>query len=230
MEEKKNPLAAATANGKDEDDNRDNYTTDDDIGKVILEDWDPEDERVGYRVLTELTGWIPAENRFDRFMTRLLAVLIGILIFMAGMMAGMLLIGSATAEGGDAWIICQPGDYVNARSGPSRKSGALGRLDSGDKIHLTGESKKGFVRVERLGMEESEGWVFAGYIIDEPPCEYYGAKVTVKANGRVACRKYIAGPRRCWIHDGDSVKVYFAGGGWAVTSKGFIQTAYLTGF
>lgn len=229
MDEKKNPLTGATASGDQNQGNengQEEYSTENDYLKEDFLPWEPEDERCGYVYREEPME----ESRIDRALKVAIRILLAVLIFMIGMMAGMLLIGNASAEGGDAWIICQPGDYVNARSGPSRKSGTLGRLDSGDKIHLTGESKKGFVRVERLGMEESEGWVFAGYIIDEQPCEYYGAKVTVKANGRVACRKYIDGPRRCWIHDGDSVKVYFAGGGWAVTSKGYIQTAYLTGF
>lgn len=228
MEEKKNPLAAATTNGNTEIKNRDDYTTDEGIGKEALQEWEPEDEQIGYRATVDLREEIP-ESRIDRFLMKLLCALVGILIFMAGMMAGMVLIGTTSAESSEGWIICQPGDFVNARSGPSRKSGKLGRLDWGDQVHLAGGMKNGFLKVERLSMEESEGWVHSGYVIWEAPKQYGGKAVTVIADGRVACRKYIDGPRRCWVHAGDTVKVYSAGGGWAVTNKGFIRTEYLAG-
>ena len=226
MAEKKNPLTDGAANGNTERLNQEDYTMNEPCGEEVLKEWAPEDERTGYRA-----EWVPEaeESRLDIILRRVVLILAGALVFMIGTIFGMILISRAGAEGSDGWIICQPGDYINARSGASRKSGVLGRLDCGDVVHLAGGSKNGFLKVERLSMEESEGWVYSGYVIYEAPRNYGGKVCTVAADGRVACRKYIEGPRRCWIHAGDTVKVYSAGGGWAVTNKGFIRTEYLTG-
>ena len=126
----------------------------------------------------------------------------------------------------NAWIMCQPGDWVNVRAGASRKSASLGMLEAGDKVTFTGETKNGFLKV-RVALEESEGWIYAGYVTDQEPVDMGGALYEVRASGRVAARKYIHGPRRCWVVDGSLVNVYWMAGEWAVTSKGFIQAEYL---
>ena len=127
------------------------------------------------------------------------------------------------------WIMCQPGDYVHARSGPSTKRESLGRLETGDHVEVDGRTKHGFAHVQELGLEESDGWIYAGYLIDEEPRDARGMVYTVTANGRVACRKCIDGERRCWVVDGSQVKVYWYTSEWAVTNKGFIMTMYLEG-
>jgi len=57
--------------------------------------------------------------------------------------------------------------------------------------------------------------------------EIGGQPYTVKAKGKVMARKYVDGPRRCWMKPGAEVVVYYTGGGWAVTSKGFVKTEFL---
>lgn len=126
----------------------------------------------------------------------------------------------------DGWIICQPGDYINARRRASRKSESLGRLETGDRISLDGITENGFCHVVHLGMEESEGWVYVGYIVlDEP--EVVNQLGMIRADGRVACRKYVEGPRRCWGHEGEIVSVYYRSSEWTVTNKGFIRSEYV---
>ena len=139
--------------------------------------------------------------------------------------------GISWAEDGTTtmWILCQPGDYVHARSGPSTRRESLGRLVTGDHVEVDGQTKDGFAHVARLCLEEDVGWIYAGYLIEEEPKDAKGMVYTISANGRVACRKYIDGPRRCWVVDGSQVKVYGYTSQWAVTNKGFIRTEFVDG-
>lgn len=124
------------------------------------------------------------------------------------------------------WVICQPGDYVNARRKASTRSESLGRLEAGYPLRLTGKTKNGFAQVTGLSLEETEGWVYAGYIVFDEPV-WIGKTMTIRANGRVAARKCADGERRCWVTDGSTVTVYWMAGEWSVTSKGFIRTEYI---
>ena len=137
----------------------------------------------------------------------------------------------ARAEEGTTpmWVLCQPGDYVHARSGPSTRRQSLGRLETRDRVEVDGRTKHGFAHVRHLCLEEDEGWVYAGYLIGEEPRDARGMVCTIRANGRVACRKHIDGPRRCWVVDGSTVRVYGYTSEWAVTDKGFIRTEYIGG-
>ena len=139
--------------------------------------------------------------------------------------------GISWAEEGTTtmWILCQPGDYVHARSGASTRRESLGRLVTGDHVEVDGRVKDGFAHVARLALEEDEGWIYAGYLIEEEPKDARGMVFTICANGRVACRKYIDGPRRCWVVDGSQVKVYGYTSQWAVTNKGFVRTEFVDG-
>jgi hypothetical protein len=143
----------------------------------------------------------------------------------AMIIAAALMLGAAMADD-TGWVICQPGDYVNVRLNPSMKAGVIGRLEMGDEVHLDGQQRNGFLHCVRIGLEVSEAWVYAGYIVyGEPKTgEWTG---TIHSDGRVAARKCIGGKRRCWLRDEQAVKVYAHGGGWAVTNKGFVQTEYL---
>lgn len=126
----------------------------------------------------------------------------------------------------NAWIMCQPGDEVNVRARATRKSESLGRLTTGDVVLFDGTTRDGFCHV-KVALEEPEGWIHAGYLSTEKPVDMGGALYEVRASGRVAARKYIHGPRRCWVVDGSLVNVYWMTGQWAVTNKGFIQAEYL---
>ena len=124
-----------------------------------------------------------------------LAALILFTVFMLGYADVVASADSTTAK---AWIMCQPGDYVNVRERASRKSDSFGRLDTGSAL-----------------------------IVFEEPVSMNGRKMVIRSNGRVACRKCIEGQRRCWAYDGDEVSVWYMADGWAVTNKGFIRTEFL---
>lgn len=139
--------------------------------------------------------------------------------------AALLLCGSALADQ-RAWVLCMPGDYVNARAGASRKSLSVGRLEAGDEVIDTGESSRGFESCRGGSFELEEFWVYEGYIVRSQPA-YVNATATVCGNSRVAARKYIDGPRRCWIYPGDRLLVYWRSEIWSITEKGFVQSRYL---
>lgn len=136
------------------------------------------------------------------------------------------LVGSASAETTKAWIVCQPGDYVNARISASSRSECAGRFDGGDVIWVTGKQKGGFDQID-ASLEVTIAWVCSGYIVYDQPEYLDGMKMTVRSNGRVAARKRIGGQRRKWLHDGDVVKVYWKSDEWCVTSEGFVKTEFL---
>lgn len=154
-------------------------------------------------------------------------ILLSVLAFCIGWAIGMCELAIDQLEGVDAWIICQPGDWVHARDRASTKSESLGMLVTGDRVKIDGHNRNGFMHVIDLRLEETEGWIYAGYLVTEEPVDMGGELHWIRANGRVACRKYLDGPRRCWVIDGSTVKVYYMGGGWAVTNKGFIQSEFI---
>ena len=149
-----------------------------------------------------------------------LAAIVGVVLLIV---FGLQSIGVADELTG--WVICQPGDYVNVRLNPSMKAGVVGRLELGDEIHPDGQMRNGFLHCTRIGMEVSEAWVYAGYVVYEKPV-VMNKTVTVNRN-RVAARKCIGGKRRCWLKKGQRVKVYYIGGDWAVTDHGFVMSEYL---
>lgn len=138
-------------------------------------------------------------------------------------------IKTARAEGTTtAWILCRPGDYVNVRTSASTRSESLGRMDAGDSVQIDGRTKNGFAHAKDLSLEMEEGWIHAGYLVfDEPKAD--GEIHRIRANGRVACRKWINGPRRCWVQSGSEVKVWFTSAEWCVTNKGYIKSEYVEG-
>lgn len=152
---------------------------------------------------------------------------IGMVIVALLLAAAVASVCSAMADRGltDAWVMCQPDSYINIRARASSQSRAEGYLISGDRIRIDGQTKGAFAHAV-VSTESGEGWIHAGYIVFEEPVEI-GRKCRIRADGRVACRRTIDGERRCWVIDGSEVYVYMAGGGWAVTDKGFIQSQYI---
>lgn len=126
-----------------------------------------------------------------------------------------------------AWVICQPGDWVYAREWPNRNGDGCGMLDTGYKVELDGKTKNGFAHCVDVALEQNECWVYAGYLVFDEPQWMNGAWYKIDANGRVAARKYIDGPRRCWVVRGSTVQVFWMSEEWAVTMKGFIRSEYL---
>lgn len=125
----------------------------------------------------------------------------------------------------EAYVVCQPGDYVNVRLNPSRKSEAVGYADAGDSIIIDGTEKNGYLRCYYIG-EMGVGWIHKGYVVyDKPERVNITAKVNCKF--RVRARQYIGGKRRAWLKKNDEVKVYWLSDDWCVTNKGFVKTKYL---
>lgn len=125
-----------------------------------------------------------------------------------------------------AWIICQPGDWVNARSRASSHSSSEGSYYAGDCITVDGEEKAGFTHVVDSSFEVSECWVASGYVSYSEPIQI-NARATVISKGRVRARKCIDGKRRKWLEGGERLQVYYLAGDWAVTSEGFVQREFL---
>lgn len=125
------------------------------------------------------------------------------------------------------WILCKPGDYVNVRRTPSYSGMEVGRLDCGDWFLTDAESKNGFIRCYGIG-EYGEGWVFAGYVSTEP-VQAVGERFVCVAPNRVACRRYMNGPKTAnpWLKNGSFVQVFTMADGWACTSRGYIRSEYL---
>ena len=133
----------------------------------------------------------------------------------------LLMIGSAEAE--TMWAMCN--GFVNVRSSPDKRSTVSGYLDSGDSFETDGKEKDGFIRVSGFG-EAGDGWAHLGYVVGEEP-EKIDARYVCVAKNRVACRKWIDGPRFAWLNNGSTVTVYWKTSEWAVTSKGYIRAEWL---
>lgn len=135
------------------------------------------------------------------------------------------LFSTAAAET-DAWIICKASSYVNARALPKKQSDAVGRLELGDRITLTGKEKNGYAQAYGFTFEAAEWWVFKGYLVYDEPRAADGLYHS-NANGRTALRRWVNGPRRAWAKKDTAFRVYAISNEWTLTSKGFIRTEYI---
>lgn len=125
----------------------------------------------------------------------------------------------------EAWVICQPNDYVNVRMNPSKRSQPVGYAEGGDSIMTDGFVQHGFLRIYGIG-EMGVGWIHKGYVVYDEPEKVERTACSV-SRGRVACRRYIKGKIRKWLKNLDEVKVYWISDEWCVTSEGFVKTQYL---
>ena len=152
---------------------------------------------------------------------------IGVFLGVAVFCVMVLLWSPACAEEADCWVMCSPGDYVNIRRSPDRHSEACGWAETGMRFRTDWVEKNGFVHL--LGVTEyGEGWISAGYVVYEEP-RILDTETAITGKGRVASRKHIGGDRKKWMKPGDTVTVYSAADGWAVTDRGWIRTEYLEG-
>lgn len=156
--------------------------------------------------------------------TKAMIVVVG-----AFLIAMILLIawGFADEHGVDAWIICHPTSYVNARMKPSGKSESVGYFSAGDRVVLDGTVKNGFAHSDSLPVEYGEGWIAAGYLVFDEPQWKNGAWYYVCSNGRVAARKCIDGERLCWLKPMTELQVFWWTKEWCVTTRGMIRTEFL---
>lgn len=143
-------------------------------------------------------------------------------------------LGFASAEAWDeheqeyeiAWVICMKNDHVNIRRFPNTKHEPEGQLYPGDMVYMDGRKKNGFVHCVGLNNEAGDGWVFAGYLIPDPP-EYLNRTAVITSKGRLASRKYVNGKRTRWLKPMATVRVYYWSDSWALTDCGYVQTKYL---
>lgn len=137
--------------------------------------------------------------------------------------------GISFAEGDYAkgYVICQPGDYVNARISPSRKSESVGRYESADVVWLDGETKNGFALCVNAMKETDDVWVYTGYIVFDEPKWLNGQTAIVSSTGRLAARRNCCGEVRKWLTNGTEMQVFWWSDDWCVTNYGFVKTQYI---
>lgn len=124
----------------------------------------------------------------------------------------------------DVWVLCQPNSFVWIRERPSGRSPEAGYAECGDVFETDGRKKNGFLHVY-ASVETGEGWISLGYIVWEKPVRVFETR-HIDSKGRVNARRTIGGKRRCWLKDGDEIKVYWMAE-WAVTNKGFVKAEYI---
>jgi len=168
-------------------------------------------------------------NRFSEIRKWIIA-LIEILLIVAlvyGCVLGYQSLGLAEDQPVQAFVICQPGDYVNARISPSRKSEVVGYLECTDDVWLDGKTNNGFAHCVDATFEVEECWVYTGYIVFDEPEWMDGQTAIVVSNGRLAARKNCTGAVRKWLQNGDEIRVFWWSDEWCVTNYGFVKTQYI---
>lgn len=137
---------------------------------------------------------------------------------------GEIWLNSAAAEGDGYFILCRPGSRVNVRNKPKRTASVTAWVECGQPITVDQE-KNGFVHVIGLASEEPEGWIYAGYVVDEEPMIMrYDAEIW---DGDVIARKSVNGKQIRRLREGQIVTVYAKTHLWAVTNKGFVMCDWL---
>jgi hypothetical protein len=88
-----------------------------------------------------------------------------------------------------------------------------------------------WLHVVDLSLEYTEGWISSRYMVFDEPEWMAGAEATVDADGRVAIRQYIDGPRVTgragWAKPGSTLQVFWWSKEWCYTNRGFIRSEYL---
>ena len=122
------------------------------------------------------------------------------------------------------WVMCQPDSFVWIRERPSRKSPEAGYAECGDTFETDGRKENGFLHIY-ASVEAGEGWISIGYIVWEKPIKVFETR-HIESKGRVNARRTVNGKRRCWLRNGEEIKVYWMAE-WAVTNKGFVKAEYI---
>lgn len=140
-------------------------------------------------------------------------------------------IGFADECKGPCWVLCSPTSSVNVREHPRTTSEVIGWYDAGDQLTTDWEIQNGFLHVVDLSLERTEGWVSIRYLVFDPPQWMEAAEVTVIADGRVAIRRWIDGPRCSgksgWAKPDSTLQVFWWSKEWCYTNRGYVQTKYL---
>ena len=127
----------------------------------------------------------------------------------------------------EVWVLCMPDSDVNVRDKPKKTGQIFGGAMCGACMWTDNVKKNGYLHVLELASEEAEGWISARYIVYDEPVEV-NAVMEIRSAGRVACRRWINGKINSWIMNGDRLTVYWMSPSWAVTSRGYIRSEFLT--
>lgn len=127
----------------------------------------------------------------------------------------------------EVWVLCMPDSDVNVRDKPKKTGQIFGGAMCGACMWTDNVKKNGYLHVLELASEEAEGWISARYIVYDVPVEV-NAVMEIRSDGRVACRRWINGKINSWIMNGDRLTVYWMSPSWAVTSRGYIRSEFLT--
>ena len=133
---------------------------------------------------------------------------------------------TAVADESRVFIFCNPETPVNVRRSPKTGAKISGRLDFGDEVITDGVIKNGFLHIYGI-TEDGEGWIFAGYTVQDQPDKLDKAWANVAASGRVMSYRWVDGKKNKWVKVGTDIRVYAVCEEWAVTEKGYIRTEYL---
>ena len=133
---------------------------------------------------------------------------------------------TALAEDYRIFILCNPKTCVNVRNSAKKGSEIVGWLDFGDWVETDGKKENGFIHVYGIG-EYGEGWVFAGYVVEDQPEKTDKVYASIGASGRVMSYRWINGRKNGWLKVCEEVKILGLSEEWAVTDKGYIRTKYL---
>ena len=127
------------------------------------------------------------------------------------------------AEGQQVWVLCEQDGCVNLREKP--KGRIFGGATVGAEMLTDGKKKGSWLHVFNIPAEEDRGWISSRYIVYSEP-EIVMCNLEIQAEGRVACREYIGGKVKRWLHSGDKVYVYYMSEEWAVTEIGYVMTEF----
>lgn len=134
-------------------------------------------------------------------------------------------LGEAKAEEYETmYVMCS--DFVYARATPNKKQEPIGRLEPGDEVVVDGRKKNGYYHCIDLTFEQSDGWVYSGYLVYDKP-EALGRTATIVSKGRLAARKYVKGRRTRWLKSGAILKVWYWSTDWCLTDCGYVKSKYL---
>lgn len=145
------------------------------------------------------------------------------------LMALILLCTVASAERiqEEVWVLCMPDSEVNVREKPKKTGEIFGGAMCGACMWTDNVKKNGYLHVLDLAAESDTGWISARYVVYDEPVEV-NAVMEIRSDGRVACRRWINGKINSWIMNGDRLTVYWMSPSWAVTSRGYIRSEFLT--
>ena len=123
--------------------------------------------------------------------------------------------GFADDGGLDAWVICQPGQFVSVREGPSEAAECIGRRGATDMIRLNGTYQDGFAHCDA-------GWIPVRCIVTDKP-EWMNGSWYILAECTVAWTGY-EWEKPTVIGKGTQVQVFWRSAEYCVTTRGMIRT------